>query len=257
MQQEYKYRFPILLLIMICMLFYSCRSTREVTENGEFNRAELTVEQLIGSLPDYRESLKTIKGTGRVIVSEPGNNERATLEFFSNRNESLINVKTSVGIEGGQIYVDSDSLLIYNRVDKVADRLPLNQGNMSSVGSIASVNILDLFNFTIDETEVAGHYVEDDDYVVTMKNGARVQISKSSRRVQMVNQPIGTSDMPYSKIEYEGYAEIEDFFLPRKITVYSSDGKSRAILLVQRLEVNRDLPDLAIDLPDNITVNVR
>lgn len=247
----------ILFLIsgFIFLFLVSCSSSSSVTEREEnLAEASISVEQLLETVPNYRESLQTISGSGRAIVSEPGNSERVTLEFLTNRNESLITVRTSVGIEGGQIYVDSDSLLVYNRVDKYAEKVPLNQGKLTSVGSIASVNMLDLFNYTFTEPDVDELFETDNQYVALLVNEARVQVSKESGRVVEVNLPEDNRTIPYSRIIYEGYGEIEGFQLPRKITIFSQDGESRAILLVQNLEINDELPELGIELPDDIPI---
>ncbi|NBC65142.1 MAG: DUF4292 domain-containing protein [Bacteroidetes bacterium] len=240
---------------LILLFMISCSSTGELTENDvELAEASISVEQLLESVPNYRESLQTVTGRGRAIVSEPGNSERVTLEFLSNRTESLITVRNSVGIEGGQIYVNTDSLLVYNRVDKFAEKVPLNQGKLTSVGSIASVNMLDLFNYTFTESNVDGLYEIDDLYVAILVNEVRVQISKENGRILEVNVPDGNRTVPYSRIIYEGYGEIEGFQLPRKITIFSEDGESRATLLVQSLELNEELPQIGIELPDDIPI---
>lgn len=241
-------------VFLILLFMMSCSSSRELAEDENLNEAEISVSELLERVPNYRESLQTISGSGRAFVSEPGNSERVSLEFLSNRNESLITVRTSVGIEGGQIYVDSDSLLVYNRVDKVAEKVPLNQGKLTSVGSIASVNMLDLFNFTFTEPDVDELYETRDEYIAILINNARVVISKETGHVLEVIQAADNQRVPYSRIIYEGYAEIDIFYLPRKITIFSSDGESRATLLVQNLEINEELPELGIELPDDIPV---
>ncbi|NBC03176.1 MAG: DUF4292 domain-containing protein [Bacteroidetes bacterium] len=233
----------------------SCSSSVELTENEvDVAEASISVDQLLESVPNYRESLQTISGRGRAIVSEPGNSERVTLQFLSNRDESLITVRNSVGIEGGQIFVNSDSLLVYNRVDKFAEKVPLNQGKLTSVGSIASINMLDLFNYTVTKPDVNKLFETDNLYVALLVNEVRVQVSKESGRVLEVNVPDGNQIVPYSRIIYEGYGEIEGFQLPRKITIFSQDGESRATLLVQSLEINEELPQLGIELPDDIPI---
>lgn len=246
------FAFPGICLILFFMI--SCSSSRELIEDEELNEASISAEELLERVPNYRESLQTISGSGRAFVSEPDNSERVSLRFLSNRNESLITVRTSVGIEGGQIYVDSDSLLVYNRVDKYAEKVPLNQGKLTSVGSIASVNMIDLFNYTLTEPDIDKLYETEDDYVAVLVNGARVRISKDTGRVQEVVQAAENPQVPYSRIIYEGYAGIEGFQLPRKITIFSRDGQSRATLLVQNLKINEQLPELGIELPDDIPI---
>lgn len=216
-------------------------------------RADIPVEQILDHLPDYRQSLSTISGNGRAIVSEPNNNERVSLQFQSNRGESLIKVRNSLGIEGGQIYANGDSLLIYNRVDKYAEKVPLHESRLTSIGSIASINILDLLNYTIDQENVSSVYQNDDYFVLVMKNDSYVHILRDSHNISEVVHAT-VSQAPYSRIEYQGYSDVNGFRLPGRITIYSRDGESRAALLVQRLETNLDLPELRISIPDDIPV---
>ncbi len=239
-------------LILFVLIFSACSTPRSVISIEDMEPATISAEELAQKVPNYSESLQSLTGSGRAIISEPGNSERVTLQFQSGREASLITVRTSVGIEGGQILVDSDSLLIYNKVDNYAEKVSLKQSNLTSIGSLASLNMLDLFNFSFDEENVNKIFEDRQYYTAILDDDAQVTISRSSGLIQNVVQT--RSDAAYSRIEYEGYAQIEDFYLPRKITIFSSDGKSRATFLVQRLEVNKSLPPLRIDLPDDIPI---
>ena len=140
----------------------SCSTYSELAAPEDMQPSDDSAEAVLKNVPNYRESLQTLQGSGRAIVSEPDNSERVTVQFRSNRMESRLSIKNSVGIEGGEIYVDQDSLLVYNKVDKFAEKVSLNEGKQTSVGSIASMNILDLFNFTVDEDEVADVFEDSD-----------------------------------------------------------------------------------------------
>lgn len=234
------------------LLISACSTQRTVLSVEDMQPAELSAEELAAIVPDYRETLQTITGTGRAIVSEPGNSERVTLQFQSSRDASLITIRTGVGIEGGQILVDSDSLLVYNRIDGYAEKVSVLQSNLTSIGSLASLNMLDMFSFSLPAHKIAYIFEDDTRYLAVLNDDTRVAISKESGLVEHVQQR--GSMATYSRIEYEGYAVINDFYLPRKITIFSRDESSRATFLVQRLEVNRTLPELTIDLPDNIPI---
>lgn len=242
-------------LFFLLLIVSACSTTGGLTTFEDLEPADLTADELVALVPNYSETLLTISGSGRAIVSEPGNSERVTLQFQSNRNESLITVRNSVGIEGGQIYVDTDSLLIYNRIDRIAEKVPLRDGRLSSVGSIASINILDLINFTFEAADVEQIYDDRDTFVALLTNRTVLNISKADGTILEVVHAIENYNAPYSRIEYDGYGTIEGFRLPRRITIYSRDGESRAALLVQRLDVNTELPELSIVLPDDVPIN--
>lgn len=240
--------------IILLLMLAACSSPRTVLSDADLEPAEISAEELAAMVPDYSESLQTISGKGRAMVSEPGNSERVTLEYYSDRDASLIMIRTGVGIEGGSILVDRDSLLIYNRVDRVAEKVPVAEGRLTSVGSIASLNMLDLFNFVIHSGDIRQIFDDRDHYVALLGDETLIRVNKQNGLVKEVRRPETAPGAAYSLIEYEGYAEIEGFQLPRKITIFSRDGNSRAVFLVQQLEVNSELPPLELSIPDNVPI---
>lgn len=249
-----KNRNTSLLAILAIFLLSACSTTEVFTGIEGLEFADITAAELTELIPDYSNELSTISGTGRAIVSEPGNSDRVTLRFQANRDEGLINVRNSAGIEGGQIYVDKDSLIIYNRIDKIAEKVSLHHGNLSSVGSLASVNLIELFNYTINTNEIDRIYDDGDYFVVLLNNQALIRVVKSSGFIHNVVHANEIHSSPYSRIDYDGYAQINSLYLPRRITIYSIDGNSRAALLVRQLEINGVLPELGIDFPDDVIV---
>lgn len=238
---------------LAALLLCSCRSSAPLLNLEELEPADLSAEEILENLPDYRQSLTTVSGSGRAIVSEPDNSERISVQFQSSRQESLIKVRNSLGIEGGQIYADTDSLLIFNRIDKYAEKVPLHESRLTSIGAIASVNILELLNYTEDPHNVASTYQNEDYFVLLMQNGSYIQVDKMS---WVITEVVHTDNpaAPYCRIEYAGYSDVDGFRLPGRITIYSRDGQARAALLVQRLETNVGLPPLQIHLPEDIPV---
>lgn len=240
-------------LICFVVLMVSCSSSRELSAPEEMELSGESAEMIVQNMPDYRESLHTLQGSGRAIVSEPDNSERVTVQFRSNREESRLSIKNSVGIEGGEIYVDRDSLLVYNKVDKFAEKVSLTEGKQTSVGSLASMNILDLFNFTVDASEVESVFEDAESFVLLLQDDSFVRLRKETYLVEEVVRR-GVEGASIGRIEYDGFAELEGFMMPRRITVYSSDGTSRAVLIVQSLEINRELPDLTLTIPEDIPI---
>jgi hypothetical protein len=96
-------------------------------------------------------------------------------------------------------------------------------------------------------------YEDADTFVLLLRDDSFVRIRKESYLVQEVvrRRAEGAS---IGRIEYDGFADLEGFMMPRRITVYSSDGTSRAVLIVQSLEINTELPDLALTIPEDIPI---
>ncbi len=249
---KFRSRLSLLTVITLGFILSSCTSTRTITE-GDFSRVDIPKEEIVSQIPNYSNELESIKGKGRALVSEPGNSDRVTIDFEANRELSLLTFQNRIGIEGGQMLVDSDSILIYNKLDKIAQKISIYDGRMTSLNELASINILDLLNFTVNAEDVQSIWESNNSYQLRLKNGARVFVNKENGRVQQVDQS-RRGLAPYSRIIYESYGELNGFILPRKITIFSADGDSRVVFLVRSLEVNPGKLNLEIDLPNDINI---
>ncbi len=230
----------------------ACSSTKILKEDG-YKASSDGVETVISRLPDYDDTLSTIKGKGRAIVSEPGNTERVSLSFSGNRERSLVAVQNAIGIEGGELLTDGDSLLIYNKIDKYARKVSIREGNLNRIDNLASLNILTLLNFTVSSEDVQTMLENQEHYLIVLTSGTRLFIDKETFTIRQVQQP-ASSTLAYSKIIYEAYGQVNGFRLPRRITIFSSDEESRVALMIRSLEINPELEEPTIELPDHITV---
>lgn len=248
-------RSPVLLLlpvISISLFLSACSTSRSVTKEN-FTNSSFSIEETVNRIPNYSGTLSAVSGKGRALVSEPGNSDRVTINFQADSVFSLLTIQNRIGIEGGKMLVDSDSILIYNRMDDIAQKISIYDGRMTSLNELASINILDLLNFKVAEEQVT-RILENNNFLqLRLENGVRVYLDKEEGRVRQVEQtPLELA--PYSKIEYESYGELNGFILPRKITIFSSDKKSRVVFLIRSLEVNPSLPELKIEIPAHIEI---
>ncbi|MDR9418322.1 DUF4292 domain-containing protein [Gracilimonas sp.] len=246
-------RLFLCLITGAAMLVSACSTTRTASIEGDFSKSNSDIETFINSVPNYKDQLNTLSGKGRALVSEPGNSDRVTIDFKANKELSLLTIQNRIGIEGGQMLVEEDSILIYNRMDKEAQKISIYDGRMTRLNELASINILDLVNYKIEAADVSELYESNNLYQFRLKNGARVYTDKSEGTVRQVIQS-SSGEAPYSKIVYESYGELEGFTLPRKITIFSADERSRVVFLVRSLEINPSLGSFSIDIPDNIKI---
>lgn len=241
-----------LVLGCLCLVMFSCSSTQKLIEDN-FRPSEANLSQTINQLPNYTDDLQSVEGKGRAIVSEPGNTERVTIQFASNQQKSLVTIRNGLGIEGGQLLTDGDTLLIYNKVDKYARKVPVQGANLDRINRLASLNILDMLNYTVKQEDVEQFLENETLYQLQLKNGAKAYINKNSHTVRQIIQPSSTS-LPYSKIEYEAYTSMKGFTLPRRISIFGPEGKSKIALQLTALELNPTLDTLIIELPDDIPI---
>ena len=251
MNRQIRYSFYIILMSGI--LFSACSTTETALTKGDFQRSNTDAKEVVSTIPDYTESLRTVSGKGRAIVSEPRNSDRVSIDFQADQEKSLLTIQNRIGIEGGQLLADQDSILIYNRVDDFAQKMSIYNSSMTSLNELASINILDLMNFKVRSGDVNSVLESDKLFQLRMDQGVRVFVSRSDGTVQQVVQT-QRSVAPYSKIIYESYGTLEGFTLPRKITIFSADERSRVVFLVRSLNLNPNDLKLSIDIPDNIKI---
>lgn len=242
-------------MLAVGVLLSACSSPKELSKEG-FRPSETDGEVIAKKIPDYSAELHSLKGKGRAIVSEPSNTERVRLRFSSNRQKSLVTVRNNLGIEGGQLLTDGDTLLVYNKVDKYARKIPIRGGNLDRINKLASLNILDIINYSIDGENITGVLENPTHYKLLLSTGAEIYIDKKSNLVAEVIQP-DRSQLPYSKIEYSAYSQLKGYFLPQRITIFGTDKKSKIALQLTSLDLNPQLDPLNINLPEDIRIYYR
>ncbi|SMO32043.1 DUF4292 domain-containing protein [Fodinibius sediminis] len=243
---------PRFLVILSGIIMVSCTGSRELSRDG-YSPSETDVQAIVRQLPDYTSRLQTLTGQGRAIVSEPNNTERLKLLFSSSRDRSLVTIRNGLGIEGGELLTDGDTLLVYNKIDKYARKIPIREGSLDRINKLASLNILDIINFSVAAGSIQKMHENKTHYQLFLNDGVRVFVDKKSLLVREVVQPPDTQ-LPYSRIQYDAYAQLKGFTLPRRITIFGAEQQSKIALQVGSLELNPELDTLTINLPDDIRI---
>lgn len=245
-----------ILLMAALYLFSACATSKPkpvAAGANEFKPSQTTADSIAGQIPDYSISLETVKGKGKAIISEPENSQRATLYFASNRQKSLITAKNSIGIEGGKLLADGDSLLIYNKVDDYARIISIRNNDLQRINNLASINLLEILNIPVRAGQIEDVLEHENTYLLRLKSGGKIFVNKKTLLVRQVDQPT-TTGLPYSRILYDAYDKVNGLTLPRKITIFSADKSAKINLLIQSLQVNPKLDELKIDLPPDIKI---
>jgi len=245
-------QFRLLFLVLLGLGLISCSGPKKLATN-ELKPSSVEASAITANMPNYQSRLQSVKGKGRAIVSEPGNTDRVTVLFSSNRRESLVTVKNSIGVEGGQLLTDGDTLLVYNKIDKFARKIPVRGGDIDRINQLASLNILDLLNYAVSSDNVTSVKENKSSYKLHLSSGTEVYVDKESYLISEVDEP-QDSQLPYSKITYDSYASIKGFKLPRRISIFGAEKKSKVALQITGLALNPTLDSLAINLPDDIPI---
>jgi hypothetical protein len=243
------------MVILVIGIISACSTTKKISTSRkkDFRPSKTPVSKIAAGIPDYRGQLTAVKGRAKAIVSGPKKTHRVTFYFSGNRQRSLINVKNSIGVEAAKILAYGDSLIIYNKIKKYARRISAANSDLQGINRLATVNLLKLINPVVEEGKVKKASESKAAYLLTLQSGGRIIINKKTDLIRQITQP-ASAGMPYSKIKYSGYNQIEKLTLPRRITIFSADGSSRIDLLVESLQINPPLKKLTIDLPDGIKI---
>jgi hypothetical protein len=138
-------------------------------------------------------------------------------------------------------------------VKKYARKIAVKSASLHGVNHLASVNILKLFNQPVKASKIKQVEENKTTYLLKLQSGGEIFVNKKTHFIQQINQP-KTAGLPYSKIIYRHYNQIEGLTLPLRITIFSADRSTRIDLLVQALKVNPSLEKLTIHLPKNIKI---
>lgn len=250
MLQHFKF-----LLFCILILVFACKSSENISHSTShtYTKLELPLSEILESIPNYREQINHIKGRGRAIISEFGNNERFNINFESDTTLSLLTIKNRLGIEGGAMLVDSDSILMYYKLDKLAQKVSINDGRLSSLNELSSINLIDLLHFKVSKKTVVEVYDASDHFLLRLNTDGGLKIEKKSMLVKEVSQPL-SSGLPYSKIIYENYGDLNGYRLPRKITIFSANYNSKVVFQIHELTLNENLNNITLDIPSDIII---
>lgn len=244
--------FLSLWIVIFCIVVSACSGPREI-KSDDFRPSDVSADSLAAQIPVYTGSLTTLKGEARAVVSEPGNTERVRISFSSNRDKSLVTIRNNLGIEGGQLLTDGDTLLIYDKIEKVARKIAVRGADLNRINRLASLNILDMMNYIVKPENIRSIQENQDYYLLLMHSGTNIYLNRDTYLVEQVEEPVD-SEFPYSKILYNAYYELKEFMLPRRITIFGSEGDSKIDLQLTSIDLNPKLDSLVIELPDDIPV---
>ena len=237
-------------------LLQACRGSRAVVDSitGEtFHKSHLSLDSLRTHLTDYHKLLSSAKGKGKVIIDQPGNHERGTLIFDADRRKALIRYKNGLGIEGGRMLIEGDSVVIYNRIDKTAKKMSLRDYSYLYLNGVMPMNPLTLLAPDLSHKVIRGLYENKQYYYILFKDGSRAYLDHKDWTIRKIVYPFDRSDA-ITNFMYSAYANIKGFRLPRKIQMTSHNAQSSLFLMIQSLEINPKQLDFDLGLPKSVTI---
>ncbi len=202
------------------------------------------------------EPVRAVKGRARVQLSSPGNSERGSADFIADRSRLLISLRNNLGIEGGHVLADPDSVLLYYSIDKVAWKLSVEDyETMPDISLRLPLNLLDVLSPVVEGSNIGEVLENASQYLIKMNDGVQVVVDKQTKNVQTMRYPSNVADR-FSEFVYEGYATLNGQQLPRRIQALTTDRRSQIRFDVRELKLNPSEAELrfVLDIPPGIHI---
>lgn len=257
----YRQHIPLLLCFCIAIFAFSACSPRVAERSFEardLQESSTPADSILSYMHQQQgletaDGLQTLEGRASARVSMPGSSEQASLRFVSDRRQSLLSFRNNLGIEGGRIYANADSVLIYDRIEKTAQKMSIERSRYALLNGFTAFNIITLLFPDIETEPAPAVYENAQRWVLRSADGLEYEISKESGLLTAVHQP-AEDPLAYNRFIFSEHAEIQGISLPRRIQILSKDEESSIFLLIQALEINPANPNFDPDIPEDISV---
>lgn len=240
-------------LLLFAITLNSCAPSSMVLYDEEYSVTELDASELMTQMPNYDPPLQAVDGSARAQVSRPGESERATVYFTSNRDVSLLRIRNQLGIEGGRVLSEGDSVTLYNRVDEYVQRFSKDDAAHYYLSGITAMNLVEVMNPDIQGYVAEQVLMGDENYLIVMDDGTRFYLNRNSLNIARIEYPSHSPGV-FSTFIFQDHIMIEGYRLPARIQILSSDEKSNIFLLIRSLDVNPPNLDFDLDIPEEMQI---
>ncbi|MFU8859949.1 MAG: DUF4292 domain-containing protein [Cyclonatronaceae bacterium] len=241
-------------VILLVALAGACSPVKRLAvDTGDFSVSDADPARILAGSPTYGRPISSMEGRVRAQISRPGVSERVAVSFTSDREQTLISIRNNLGIEGGRIYADRDSVLIYDRIEKQAWKTDTANSHELLLNGFSAFNLIDFIDPVLHAEEVETVLEDEKRYKLIFFDGKTVIFNRQN---YLIEQIVFSADDPevFSTFVFENHAGIGGYNLPRTIRIFSQDGRSVIHLVTQSLELNKNNLDFDIDIPSDITI---
>ncbi|MCH8568097.1 MAG: DUF4292 domain-containing protein [Balneolales bacterium] len=238
-------------ILCILIITASCSRTTVLTETGDFRASELTPAEIMPLLQPGSIEVNAVEGRASARISGPGVSEQATLLFTSDRNQSLIVLRNNLGMEGGRIYSDGDSVTVLDRIEKTAYRMAREDSGYYLLSGFTAFNVIEFIIPRFDESDVKEILENDDIWRLKLKDRTQLDFKKQNGSLLRLTK-FSLDPAAYSEFIFTNHAGIRGVQLPRRIQMLSTDQNSTIFLIIQALEINPSPLNFDINIPSDI-----
>jgi hypothetical protein len=166
----------------------------------------------------------------------------------------LVNIRNNLGIEGGNVLVDSDSVLLYYSLDKVAWKFSIEDyESMSDISLKLPLNLMSVLKPTVEEDDISSVQENASSYLLTLDDGSELVLDRQSRLPSMVRYKTDIPDR-FSEFTYESYSRLDGISLPRRVQAITNDRVNRIRFDVIDLKVNPANLQFTLNIPNGVPI---
>lgn len=240
-------------------LFLGCSPrTADVLVSEGFEPSETTAEDIINFMPASSHAIHSVDGRAQAQASGPDYSEQATLFFTSDRTQSLLRMRNNLGIEGGRILADPDSVLIYDRINQKAWKMSASDSRNMLLNGFTAFNILEFLLPELNADDVEAVFHDDSLWLLKLYDGKQIFVSKTDGHLARIEMSSPTSKPDaFDTFIFSSHGSIAGVLLPRRIQILSNDRKSNIFLTIRGLEVNPSELSFDINIPESVYIERR
>jgi hypothetical protein len=243
----------ISVILFLGVFIYSC-APKSLTMEGDFIQSSRNASEVLDQIRKPEVSLESITGRARAQFSGPGSSERSGVTFASDRERTLLIFRNSLGIEGGRLLVEPDSVTLYNRIDQVAQKVSSDNHNVMFENGFYAVNMLNILNPDLQKRVPRRIYENDTAWRITFDDHVSMVFNKDTGDLIQFEYRI-LNNFSFSTYLFANYIDVDGYRLPRNVQVTTNDRRSNIYLFMQSYEVNPPLVDLTLDIPGHVRID--
>ena len=243
-----------LLVCLSVFLLFSCSPREELMpDHDDYEPSGIDAGLFFERYQAANPMPESLSGRASVQVREPEGTERLTIHFKSNRTHSLMKLRNQLGMEGGQLYSDPDSVIVYNRLEESAHKMSHQDAAWFYLNGVAAMNLLQILQPIDNPESIVRIYENENVYLVQLNDGQELLFDRESMRMKQSKQEVD-NPKAYNNFAFDSYAEVDGYHFPARLRILSSDQKSNIFLVIRSMNINPSELDFDPDIPDDIDI---
>lgn len=244
----------VFLFVALVFTLASCRPVYVLVDDTD-TEFSLSSERITDILPQLQNQARpsVLEGRARVQLSTPQERERVIVTFTADKYQTVLRIRNNLGIEGGRMLIDQDSVLIYDRIESSAWKVSREEGDMFFIQDISAINIMDILYPDFSEGFRTRIHESEHSYLLRSQSGKQYIIRKENYQLQKVIFP-DDQFLTWTEFIFSDFQDHDMFQYPSRVQILSSDRKSNIFMLIQNIDFEPSNPDFSLGIPDHISV---